>query len=215
MEALSAQSDSPPSFGSEFKPFHLIKTLLLSHPLWKFMSTILSNGASYPLRKINQNERSQDTSFFLSCGNHKSVNQNEAVVLKLLQDDIEKGFPLMLPISVAHKLQNTFISPLGNNKIQETKKVKSCKRIILPTTNPSLAYQVTLLIFVSSMRIYHPVNTDVVFITSSIILLILETAILPHRSIYQNTILILHSIDAACLPKLPSKAAASSMVISL
>jgi hypothetical protein len=91
---LSNHKDTSLGFGSEFKPPHLLDPIFLHHPLWKYTSNIILNGASYPLREISNEDCLQDINLALTRGNHKSAITDEQTIRKLLQEDIKKGFSL-------------------------------------------------------------------------------------------------------------------------
>ena len=53
-QAIDAQTCSPLSYGSEFKPPHTLKRIFKSHPLWPCMEQLLINGLQWPLDKISK-----------------------------------------------------------------------------------------------------------------------------------------------------------------
>ncbi len=80
--------------------------------MWDFTSKILY-GATYPLQEISTEERDKDLAFSLSRGNHKSVIENKTIIRDLLQEDIIRGFSLVLPTNILPHLQHVSISPVG------------------------------------------------------------------------------------------------------
>ncbi len=108
-----AQANTPLKYGSEFKPFQLLQELLHNHPLWLHTSEILTRGATFPLHPMSEHDRKQDTEFFIHRGNHKSALNNIQKVTDLLNEDISRGFALILPLEATQVLQNISISPLG------------------------------------------------------------------------------------------------------
>jgi hypothetical protein len=111
-DALTAQQNSPLTFGSEFKPHHIISPILQDHPLWDFTSRHLLEGATYPLRQISDNDRNNDIMFFLSRGNHKSASNHDEIIRQLLAEDVNRGYSLILPIEAIHHLKSISISPI-------------------------------------------------------------------------------------------------------
>ena len=63
--AIAAQQDSPVSFGSEFRHWSKLEPLLKRHPLWTQIKEILSNGATFPLQPITNEERATDKNYML------------------------------------------------------------------------------------------------------------------------------------------------------
>ncbi len=81
--------------------------------LQTFRSKILLEVASFPLWDISQENRDKDVSFSLACGNHKSALENTSIIRDLLEEDVSRGFSLLLPISIVQHLPNISVSPLG------------------------------------------------------------------------------------------------------
>jgi hypothetical protein len=54
-----------------------------------------------------------DNNFFQTRGNHKSVIHHATTICNLLTEDVNQGYPLILPKSAIEKLPNLTISPIG------------------------------------------------------------------------------------------------------
>ena len=87
LERLLAHAPwSPLSFGSEFRPVHLLAPLLRHHPLWPNVHRWLTRGVSFPLDPLPEADRLQDLRLNLARGNHKSATAHMGTVISLLQD---------------------------------------------------------------------------------------------------------------------------------
>lgn len=61
------------SYGSEFRPAHILEPLFQLHPLWPRMKKILMEGVNFPLDNFPWNERKKDLKEALVFGNHKKA----------------------------------------------------------------------------------------------------------------------------------------------
>jgi hypothetical protein len=71
--AIDAQKSSPLSYGSEFKPPHILKRIYRNHPLWPCMDQLLINRSQWPLDEISEEDREVDLHEALVFGNHKGA----------------------------------------------------------------------------------------------------------------------------------------------
>jgi hypothetical protein len=76
--AIDAQKSSPLSYGSEFKPPHILKRIYCNHPLWPHMEQLLINGSQWPLDEISEEDREADLheALFLATTKESRANQN-------------------------------------------------------------------------------------------------------------------------------------------
>jgi hypothetical protein len=118
-KAISAQPNSQVSYGSEFKSPEQLQELLQDHPHWPNLRNLLTFGATFPLSPISDVDRKIDLEFHLQRGNHQSVLKHDAVLEKLINNDMIRGFALPLPISILPCIPNASLAPLGCHK-QET-----------------------------------------------------------------------------------------------
>jgi hypothetical protein len=73
----------------------------------------LLNGASFPLDDISLTDREQDLIFHANRGNHQSAVKNAAILKSIIQEDVQRGFALPLPITALHFIPNAYLAPLG------------------------------------------------------------------------------------------------------
>ncbi len=178
--ALLAQQNTQLSYGSEFKKSSDLQKLLGNHPLWLHTSKILDNGATFPLHYIDPETRSTDNAFHLDRGNHKSATKFHDILKDIIQDDVSKGYALILPIQILKHLINPSIAPLGchqqetiNEKGERVPKFRMThdqtfpgpsglsvnNRVIKESLPPSNVYGYTLkciLHYIVSLRNRHP-----------------------------------------------------------
>ncbi len=118
-QAIISQSSSQVMFGSEFRKPTDLEPFLSEHPNWKELELILSHGADFPLTPITQEQRSIDNKFHKERGNHKSALRNKDTLDKIIQEDVERGFALPLPVELLSYIPNASLAPLGCQE-QET-----------------------------------------------------------------------------------------------
>ena len=81
---LRTQSFSTLTFGSEFRPAHLLAPLLPSHPLWRRFVEQITDGAAFPLHDISDDDRLSTVRANLARGNHKSAHNHEQSLISML-----------------------------------------------------------------------------------------------------------------------------------
>jgi hypothetical protein len=118
-KALHAQQGSPLQNGSEFKPESTLASILSNHPNWEKMRILLSNGSTWPLSPLDNINRLLDINNALAFGIHKGADQQPELLLKLVQDDIDRGFALPLPLIKIKKIPGILLAPL-NIQLQKT-----------------------------------------------------------------------------------------------
>ncbi len=112
-DAIQAQNDSPVSYGSEFRPISELSKLLNQHPLWGHILPILSRGATFPLLPIPDSICHEDINFHKEHGNHMSSLLHSDTIQLILQEDVERGFALILPIELLPHIPQASLAPLG------------------------------------------------------------------------------------------------------
>ena len=115
-KVIRIQHPSQISHGSEFRSPSDLETLLSDHPLWPRLRDILSNGASFPLLPISDEDRAKDVAFHRDWGNHKSLSKYSSFIEPVINEDIERGFALPLPLDILDKVSRVSVAPLGCHK---------------------------------------------------------------------------------------------------
>jgi hypothetical protein len=111
--ALQAQFHSPVGLGSEFREPSLLEPLLIRHPFWPRLKSLLIGGAQIPRLPISDDTRAIDLAFHHKRGNHKSAIDGSAKVFELLSDDVIHGYSLPLPLECLPLLPRAALAPLG------------------------------------------------------------------------------------------------------
>jgi hypothetical protein len=111
--ALRAQPFSTLTFGSEFRPAHLLAPLLSLHPLWGRFLERITDGAAFPLRDISDADRLSAVRANLARGNHESAQIHERSLISMLKDEVERGWQLPLPKEAALEIPGCEVAPLG------------------------------------------------------------------------------------------------------
>ncbi len=83
------------------------------------MRILLSNGSTWPLLPLDDINRLLDIDDALAFGNHKGADQQPELLLKLVQDDVDRGFALPLPLNKIKKIPGVLLTPL-NIQLQKT-----------------------------------------------------------------------------------------------
>lgn len=110
---------SPLTFGSEFRPAPILQPIFQFHTLWPNVEEWLSTGVSFPLRPVSEPARRLDLMKMLERGNHKSALLNPEKLIPTFQDEVSRGWQLLLPLDAATSIPDLVISPVGLAK-QET-----------------------------------------------------------------------------------------------
>ncbi len=111
--ALSAQPFSALTVGSEFRPVPVLEPLLYFHPLWNRVKQWLTFGVQYPLRPIPDEDRTIDLQANDARGNHKSALAHDERITKMLKEEVERGWQLILPREALPMIRGGVLAPLG------------------------------------------------------------------------------------------------------
>ena len=83
--AIKAQSNSPLSYGSEFRPTSTLANVFDRHPNWNRLKDILENGSNWPLDSLNESDRKTDMEEAIAFGNHKGAERIPVLPRKLVE----------------------------------------------------------------------------------------------------------------------------------
>ena len=111
--AIHHQRHSPVGYGSEFRPINHLEPLLYLHPYWPKFKSLLTNGSSWPLQELSEDERKRDVEEALEFGNHKQEEMNPDLLTSLIVDDVTHGFALPLPLEKISRIRGVLIAPLN------------------------------------------------------------------------------------------------------
>ena len=130
--AISAQHNSPITYGSEFRPTSILQPLMHRHPIWEKTSHILNNGTTFPLTQIDDKLRHKDLLAALEYKNHNSAHPITSSLAKHMSTEIEHGWSLPLPPNFALELKGAEIAPHGmvkQNTITELGEIVEKERV--------------------------------------------------------------------------------------
>ena len=110
---LTNDARSPLMPGSEFRPVGLLSPLWEGHPLWPRMKISVSSGAPLKLEPLPETDRLALLATALTYGNHKSASLHGPILLPALTKEVEKGWPLPLPIDKLVYIPGIVAGPMG------------------------------------------------------------------------------------------------------
>jgi hypothetical protein len=112
---FNLQKDTTIDHGSEFRPREQLQRLVGKHPNYPFLKQMLEQGFQYFLsRELSEEERMEEFEAQFSRGNHKSVSQeNEAIALSLLENDVKHGFALPIHAERLKHIKGVHLQPAG------------------------------------------------------------------------------------------------------
>ena len=114
-QATQSTPNTTLSYGSEFRDINSIATLFQHHPDWNQMKLIITQGVSYPLRDINDNDRLRDIDFHLKRGNHKSTTtpENTKALVTSFAKEVQAQWAIPISPSAIRLIPGASITPLG------------------------------------------------------------------------------------------------------
>ena len=111
---VKAHSKSTLGFGSEFRGVGELRPLLSRHPHFPQLVKLLTEGMPYIFtRELSSKEREAEVEGMLARGNHKSAQQEQEIVGKLLAKDVLHGFTIPLPAEFVSRIPGAMVQPLG------------------------------------------------------------------------------------------------------
>ena len=111
-QAIDAQTNTPVTYGSEFRPTEILQPLMNFHPMWNNTSTRISNGSTFPLEPLPDELRTADLDSALKYRNHRSTEQNPNFTRGMI-DEIKQGWALPLPLPFASAIPDAEVAPHG------------------------------------------------------------------------------------------------------
>lgn len=115
--AIRVQPFSSVTIGSEFRPVSVLAPLCGAHPLWHRVRRSLTDGTSWQLEPISEEDRLHDLGAIVRRGNHKSAIVNQEKVVQILKDEVKHMWQLPLPPRALLELPDTVVAPLGLSRL--------------------------------------------------------------------------------------------------
>jgi hypothetical protein len=101
------------SYGSEFRPLHVIEPLLMHHHSWPSFMNQLIQGSRWPLLPISEPDRKAKNDKFIKRGNPKSAITHHSVLRDIIQKEVRQGWMIPIPIHYINKIPHSEIAPVG------------------------------------------------------------------------------------------------------
>ena len=126
------------SYGSEFRHWSTLEPLLKHHQHWPTIKTIITEGASYPLSPISEEDRLSDIQYMIERGNHKSaeIDTNKTALNKVFSKEVDHHWSIPLLPSCIPLIPGASVTPLGvatqwsiddnNNRIVKNRPTHDC-----------------------------------------------------------------------------------------
>ena len=113
--AIRNQPDTTVSYGSEFRPAHILQKLLEHHEDWNRAKDILEKGSNSESNPIDESTRLNDLQSNINFGNHKSAQTQEAVetLKKHYGKEVKHGWMLPVPVELVPKIKDSMVCPIG------------------------------------------------------------------------------------------------------
>ena len=90
--------------GSEFWPVMVLEPLCHLHPLWPQVCCWLTDGVSYRLNPVRDEDHLANLSAIMARGNHKSASVHKACLVQMLSAEVKRSWQLILPCKAAFQV---------------------------------------------------------------------------------------------------------------
>jgi hypothetical protein len=100
-------------YGSEFRPIHVIKALLLYHCSWPSFANQLQQGSKWPLTTLLELDRLAKNIEFIKRGNHKSAITHLSVLHDIIQNKVKQGWMIHVPLTSLNSIPSSEIATVG------------------------------------------------------------------------------------------------------
>jgi hypothetical protein len=77
------------------------------------MRSVLTFGSSWPLAHLDEMEREKDVEEAIIFGNHNGAVNQQDLLIKLVKDDVTRGFALPLPLDKIASIPGILLAPLN------------------------------------------------------------------------------------------------------
>jgi hypothetical protein len=117
------------SYGLEFCPPSTLEQLLLHHPNWPKCQELLTKGSKWPLHDLPNPDRIAKNNEFIKRGNHKSALKYNVVYHEIIQQEIQRGWMVPLPLTYINTLKSGELAPVGIDDSQWSRLPDGSKKI--------------------------------------------------------------------------------------
>ena len=77
------------------------------------MKQVLAHGSKWPLQPLDEDDRIKDVKEALLFGNHKGAVKQQDLLVKLVTNDVIRGFALPLPLDKIAQILGVLLTPLN------------------------------------------------------------------------------------------------------
>jgi hypothetical protein len=77
------------------------------------MKQVLTNESKWPLQSLDEDDRKKDVEEALVFGNHKGAVKQQDLLVKLVTNDVIRGFALPLPLDKITQIPGVLLAPLN------------------------------------------------------------------------------------------------------
>lgn len=111
---LTTQRFTPASMGSEFRSPAVLEPLVGAHELWPFVRALLQDGARVVMAKTNPDDlRIKENQKLLEYNNHSNSPESELLIKTTLQEDLDRGYALIISAETIQHLPKAMVCPLS------------------------------------------------------------------------------------------------------
>ena len=110
---IESQVNTPMYYGSEFRETKLLEPLLVRHPNWSHLKSILENGSDWNLEDLDEEQRKADLLEALEFGNHKGASEQPELLKELLLKDVAYGYCFLVPKYKLTSIPGVCVAPMN------------------------------------------------------------------------------------------------------
>ena len=102
--------------GSEFREPHLLEPIFQHHEHWIKMKKFITEGVTYNLEEVSEEDRRRDLDHMIKRGNHKSAESpiaNADALQANYAKEIKNGWMLPVTVESLQKLKGAAVIPVG------------------------------------------------------------------------------------------------------
>ena len=112
------------SYGSEYWDPMSLQSLLMHHPRWPKLLSILTSGSKWPVATCDDNTWQAKNNELIEQGNHKSAITYLTELTSIIAKEVSQDFQLLIPIAAINSTPNAEVAPVGIAKQWQVPSVK-------------------------------------------------------------------------------------------
>lgn len=127
---IKSKSRTVCSPGSEFRSIQVLDTFMSKHENWPHVRKIITEGASnHFIKEYSDVDRMEENEALIEYNNHKGARENVELVSNAINEDVKRGFAIVLPIGSEKVIPGAMVNAVGtvvqksmNEQGEETEK---------------------------------------------------------------------------------------------